>query len=58
MVVWVGRAGGWEIELARGGGGELPGRRGSFRARAGERADAAVCFDSGQRPSPLAALGK
>lgn len=45
-------------ELAGGGGGELPGRRGFFCARAGERAAAAVCFDSRQLLAPLAALGK
>lgn len=58
LVVWVKRAGSGASELAGGGGGELPGRRGSFCARAGGRAAAAVCFDSRQLLAPLAALGK
>lgn len=58
MAVWVKRAGSRASELAGGGGGELPARRGSFCARAGERAAAAVCFDSRQLLAPLLVLGK
>ena len=55
---WFGWGGLAEQASWREGGGELPGRRGSFRARADEKAAAAECFDSGQRSAPLAAPGK
>lgn len=58
MVVWVKRPAAERASWLEEGGGELPGRRGSFCARAGERAAAAVCFDSRQLLAPLAALGK